>query len=78
VGVGSSSSSLYDARVVDEAYYTVAEVPQRLKASYRTVYRWARAGGSITYKPGRELRVAECKPRVFVGFRKASCRWEGS
>jgi hypothetical protein len=38
IGVGLSSSSLYDVRVMDEAYRVLAEVLERLKVSYRTVY----------------------------------------
>jgi len=44
VNVRLLSSSLYDARAVDEAYWMLVEEPEGLNASCRTVYRWVQAG----------------------------------
>jgi hypothetical protein len=57
VPVGLSGNSLYDARVVDKVYRILTEVPERLRISYRAVYRWAQASESTTYESGCELRV---------------------
>ena len=56
--------------VVDETYYTLAEIAQRLKVSYRTVYRWVQAGELSAYKLGTEWRVAESDLQSFLQARK--------
>ena len=57
-------------QVVDETYYTLAEIAQRLKVSYRTVYRWVQAGELSAYKLGSEWRVAESDLQAFLEARK--------
>ena len=57
-------------QVVDETYYTLAEIAQKLKVSYRTVYRWVQAKGLSTYKLGSEWRVAESDLQGFLQARK--------
>lgn len=69
---------LYDVRVADEAYDTLAEIHERIKLFFQTAYRWVQAGESTAYIPRQ--RVAQCwmLPPALVGSRKASRRWKGS
>ena len=57
-------------QVVDEAYYTLAEIAQGLKVSYRTVYRWVQAKELSAYKLGSDWRVAESDLQGFLQARK--------
>jgi len=66
----------YDVQVVDETYYTLAEIAQRLKVSYRTVYRWVQAKELAAYKLGTEWRVAESDLQAFLESRKIRRRHE--
>ncbi len=63
-------------QVVDEAYYTLAEIAQRLKVSYRTVYRWVQAKELSAYKLGTEWRVAESDLQAFLESRKIGGKHE--
>ena len=63
-------------QVVDEAYYTLAEIAQGLKVSYRTVYRWVQAGKLSAYKLGSDWRVAESDLQAFLDVRKIHRRHE--
>jgi len=66
----------YDVHVVDETYYTLAEIAQRLKVSYRTAYRWVQAGELSAYKLGSDWRVAESDLQAFLQARKIRRRHE--
>ncbi len=46
-------------RTVEETYFTVEEVAERLKVSHMTVYRWIKAGKLDAYKIGGEFRITE-------------------
>ncbi len=46
-------------RAVEETYFTVEEVAERLKVSHMTVYRWIKAGKLDAYKIGGEFRITE-------------------
>ena len=63
-------------QVVDEVYYTLAEIAQRLKVSYRTVYRWVHAGELSAFKLGTEWRIAESDLQEFLQARKIRRRDE--
>ena len=63
-------------QVVDETYYTLDEIAQRLKVSYRTVYRWVQAKELPAYKLGTEWRVAESDLQEFLQDRKIRRRHE--
>ena len=63
-------------QVVDETYYTLDEIAQRLKVSYRTVYRWVQAKELSAYKLGTEWRVAESDLQEFLQDRKIRRRHE--
>ena len=63
-------------QVVDKTYYTLAEIAQRLKVSYRTVHRWVQAGELPAYKLGTEWRVAEIDLQGFLQARKIRRRHE--
>ena len=62
--------------VVDETYYTLAEIAQRLKVSYRTVHRWVQAKELPAYKLATEWRVAESDLQAFLEARKIRRRHE--
>ena len=57
-------------QVVDETYYTLDEIAQRLNVSYRTVHRWVQAKELSAYKLGTEWRVAERDLQEFLQARK--------
>jgi excisionase family DNA binding protein len=46
-------------QTVEETYFTVEEVAERLKVSHMTVYRWIKAGSLGAYKLGGEFRITE-------------------
>ncbi len=46
-------------QTVEERYFTVEEVADRLKVSHMTVYRWIKAGQLGAYKIGGEFRITE-------------------
>jgi excisionase family DNA binding protein len=53
-------------QLVEEDYYTLQDIADRLKVSYRTVYRWVHAGKLPAYKFGTDWRVKESDLRNFV------------
>ena len=57
-------------QVVEEAYYTLAEVAERLKVSRRTVYRWIQAGDLPAYKLGQEWRIQDTDLKKFLEARR--------
>ena len=57
-------------QVVNETYYTLAEIAEKLKVSYRTAYRWVQAGELSAYKLGSDWRVAESDLQAFLQARK--------
>ena len=63
-------------QVADETYYTLDEIAQRLKVSYRTVHRWVQAKELSAYKLGAEWRVAESDLQEFLEARKIHRRHE--
>jgi acetyl-CoA synthetase len=58
-------------QLVEETYYTLQEIADRLKVNYRTVYRWVRAGKLPAYKFGQDWRVTESDLKEFIEERKA-------
>lgn len=46
-------------RGVEDTYFTVDEVAERLKVSHMTVYRWIKAGELDAYKIGGKFRITE-------------------
>ena len=57
-------------RLMEKAYYTLQEVADRLKVSYRTVFRWVHAGELPAYKLGQEWRVGEQDLERFLKERR--------
>jgi excisionase family DNA binding protein len=58
-------------QTVQEAYYTLPEVAERLKVSRRTVYRWIQSGDLPAHKlgpdkPGVEWRIGEEDLKKFL------------
>ncbi len=52
--------------MVEEKFFTLAEVADRLKVNYRTVYRWVRSGDLSAIQFGREYRVTEADLQAFI------------
>ncbi len=63
-------------RTVEEAYFTVEEVAQRLKVSHMTVYRWIKAGKLAAYKIGGEFRITERDIEHFLEARRLPAKVE--
>ena len=57
-------------QVVQETYYTLSEIAEKLKVSYRTVYRWVQAEELAAYKLKGEYRVAERDLNDFLEARR--------
>ena len=57
-------------RTVEETYFTVEEVAERLKVSNMTVYRWIKAGSLDAYKLGGEFRITERDINQFLEDRR--------
>jgi len=56
---------------VEETYYTIQEIADRLKVNYRTVYRWVRAGKLPAYKFGQDWRITESDLKEFIEEHRA-------
>jgi excisionase family DNA binding protein len=57
-------------QTVEETYFTVEEVAERLKVSNMTVYRWIKAGSLDAYKLGGEFRITERDINEFLEDRR--------
>jgi excisionase family DNA binding protein len=57
---------------VEETYYTLPEVAEKLKVSRRTVYRWVQAGELPAYKLGGEFRITERDLEQFLEERRTT------
>ena len=57
-------------QTVEEAYFTVDEVAERLKVSHMTVYRWIKTGKLDAYKLGGEFRITERDIERFLEARR--------
>jgi excisionase family DNA binding protein len=55
---------------VEETYYTLPEVAEKLKVSRRTVYRWVRARELPAYKLGGEFRITQRDLEHFLEARR--------
>jgi putative resolvase len=63
-------------QTVEERYFTVEEVAERLKVSHMTVYRWIKAGKLGAYKIGGEFRLAEGDIERFLQARRVRAEGE--
>jgi excisionase family DNA binding protein len=57
-------------QAVEETYYTLSEIAEKLKVSYRTVYRLVQAGDLAAYKLKGEYRVADRDLNEFLEARR--------
>jgi excisionase family DNA binding protein len=57
-------------RVVEETYYTLPEIAEKLKVSRRTVYRWVQGKELPAYKLGGEFRITERDLERFLEERR--------
>jgi excisionase family DNA binding protein len=55
---------------VEETYYTLPEIAEKLKVSRRTVYRWVQAEQLPAYKLGGEFRITERDLERFLEVRR--------
>ena len=63
-------------QTVEETYFTVEEVADRLKVSHMTVYRWIKAGQLGAYKIGGEFRITERDIERFLKERRLPAKGE--
>jgi excisionase family DNA binding protein len=57
-------------QVVEETYYTLQEVAEKLRVSRRTAYRWVKAKELPAYRLGGEFRVTERDLERFLEARR--------
>jgi excisionase family DNA binding protein len=57
-------------QTVEETYYTLQEVANKLKVSRRTVYRWVQAKELPAYRLGGEFRITERDLERFLDARR--------
>ena len=55
---------------VQENYYTLKEIAERLKVNYRTVFRWVHGGKLPAYKFGSDWRVKGSDLDAFIESRR--------
>ncbi len=55
---------------VEEIYYTLPEIAEKLRVSRRTVYRWVQARELPAYKLGGEFRITERDLKQFLEARR--------
>ena len=55
---------------MEERYYTLQEIADRLRVNYRTVYRWVHDGTLPAYQVGQHWRVGERDLARFMESRK--------
>jgi excisionase family DNA binding protein len=60
------------ARVLEDDFYTVQEVADKLRVSYQTVIREIRAGGMPGVKVGGQWRVSDSALRCYLEARAAA------
>ena len=63
-------------QTVEERYFTVEEVAERLKVSHMTVYRWIKTGKLGAYKIGGEFRITERDIERFLQARRFPAKGE--
>jgi excisionase family DNA binding protein len=63
-------------QTVEERYFTVEEVAERLKVSHMTVYRWIKAGKLGAYKIGGGFRITEGDIERFLKARRVRAEGE--
>jgi excisionase family DNA binding protein len=63
-------------QTVEETYFTVEEVAERLKVSHMTVYRWIKARKLGAYKIGGEYRITEGDIDRFLEARRIGAEGE--
>jgi putative resolvase len=63
-------------QTVEETYFTVGEVAERLKVSHMTVYRWIKTGQLGAYKIGGEFRITEQDIKRFLETRRFRAKGE--
>ena len=57
-------------QTVEETYYTLREVAEKLRVSRRTVYRWVQAKELPAYRLGGEFRITERDLEKFLEARR--------
>lgn len=52
--------------MVEEQYYSIAEVAKILKVAYLTVYRWIQAKHLVALKAGKQYRIKKEDLETFL------------
>ena len=56
--------------MVDQDFFTVGEIAEKLKVSYKSVYRWVQAGELAAYKFGTDWRIGTADLERFIEQRR--------
>ena len=51
---------------MDDEFYTLEEIAERLKVVYMTVYRWVKSGKLPAYKFGKQYRIKKNDIQKFI------------
>jgi excisionase family DNA binding protein len=70
IGERHTTKEIATMQTVEETYYTLREVAERLKVSRRTVYRWVQAKELPAYRLGGEFRITERDLEEFLEARR--------
>jgi excisionase family DNA binding protein len=70
IGARRTTKEIATMQVVEETYYTLREVAEKLKVSRRTVYRWVQAKELPAYRLGGEFRITERDLERFLEARR--------
>jgi excisionase family DNA binding protein len=70
IGRRRLTKEIVTMQTVEETYYTLREVAEKLRVSRRTVYRWVQAKELPAYKLGGEFRITERDLEKFLEARR--------
>ena len=59
---------------MEETYFTLQEIADKLKVHYRTVYRWVQDGKLEAYQFGQDYRVKASDIEKFIAERRIKDR----
>jgi excisionase family DNA binding protein len=55
---------------MEETFYTLEEIAEKLKVSYMTVYRWVKDGKLKAVKAGKQYRVTLTELNIFLNSKQ--------
>ena len=54
---------------LNDEYYSIQEVADKLKVAYLTVYRWIQSNKLISFKAGKQYRIKKHDLETFITFK---------